>query len=145
MKKNTTIERARTVQRNFVAWYLNGGRGGVTRHNALVAFYNEDTQDWRFSFVKLDTAMVQDAKGNVKISTEFTPAKRYSFLVGEHEPNHTAQSRLVGLLTKDYPLVSEIEEAFNVEKVSKEFFANYKELFLQLVDNLNNLNKLRYV
>ncbi len=139
LKKNTTIERARTVQRNFVAWYLNGGRGGVTRHNALVAFYNEDTQDWRFSFVKLDTAMVQDAKGNVKISTEFTPAKRYSFLVGEHEPNHTAQSRLVGLLTKDYPLVSEIEEAFNVEKVSKEFFANYKELFLQLVDNLKDI------
>lgn len=139
LKKDTTIERARTVQRNFVAWYLNGGRGGVTRHNALVAFYNEDTQDWRFSFVKLDTAMVQDAKGNIKIATEFTPAKRYSFLVGEHEPNHTAQSRLVSLLTKDYPLVSEIEEAFNVEKVSKEFFANYKELFLQLVDNLKDI------
>lgn len=139
LKKDTTIERARTVQRNFVAWYLNGGRGGVTRHNALVAFYNEDTQDWRFSFVKLDTAMVQDAKGNIKIATEFTPAKRYSFLVGEYEPNHTAQSRLVGLLTKDYPLVSEIEEAFNVEKVSKEFFANYKELFLQLVDNLKDI------
>lgn len=141
LKKDTTIERARTVQRNFVAWYLNGGRGGVTRHNALVAFYNEDTQDWRFSFVKLDTAMVQDAKGNIKIATEFTPAKRYSFLVGEHEPNHTAQSRLVGLLTKDYPLVSEIEEAFNVEKVSKEFFANYKELFLQLTENLKNIRE----
>lgn len=141
LKKDTTIERARTIQRNFVAWYLNGGRGGVTRHNALVAFYNEDTQDWRFSFVKLDTAMVQDAKGNVKIATEFTPAKRYSFLVGEHEPNHTAQSRLVGLLTKDYPLVSEIEEAFNVEKVSKEFFANYKELFLQLTENLKNIRE----
>lgn len=141
LKKDTTIERARTVQRNFVAWYLNGGRGGVTRHNALVAFYNEDTQDWRFSFVKLDTTMVQDAKGNIKIATEFTPAKRYSFLVGEHEPNHTAQSRLVGLLTKDYPLVSEIEEAFNVEKVSKEFFANYKELFLQLTENLKNIRE----
>lgn len=141
LKKDTTIERARTIQRNFVAWYLNGGRGGVTRHNALVAFYNEDTQDWRFSFVKLDTAMVQDAKGNVKIATEFTPAKRYSFLVGEHEPNHTAQSRLVGLLTKIYPLVSEIEEAFNVEKVSKEFFANYKELFLQLTENLKNIRE----
>lgn len=141
LKKDTTIERARTIQRNFVAWYLNGGRGGITRHNALVAFYNEDTQDWRFSFVKLDTAMVQDAKGNVKIATEFTPAKRYSFLVGEHEPNHTAQSRLVGLLTKDYPLVSEIEEAFNVEKVSKEFFANYKELFLQLTENLKNIRE----
>lgn len=139
LKKETSLERARTVQRNFIAWYLNGGRGGVLRHNALVAFYNETVSDWRFSFVKLDVGLKQDETGKIKVINEFTPAKRYSFLVGELEPNHTAQSRLVGLLTKDYPLVSEIEEAFNVEKVSKEFFANYKELFLQLVDNLKEI------
>ncbi len=141
LKSETSLERARTVQRNFIAWYLNGGRGGVTRHNALVAFYNESVSDWRFSFVKLDVALKQDDNGKVKIINEFTPAKRYSFLVGELEPNHTAQSRLVNYLVKDYPLVEEIEEAFNVEKVSKEFFANYKELFLQLVDNLKEIRK----
>lgn len=141
LKKDTTIERARTVQRNFVAWYLNGGRGGVTRHNALVAFYNEDTQDWRFSFVKLDTTLIQDDKGKIKIVNNFTPAKRFSFLVGEFEPNHTAQSRLVSLLEKDYPTLDEIEEAFNVEKVSKEFFENYKELFLQLTEDLKNIRE----
>lgn len=139
LKNETSLERARTIQRNFVAWYLNGGRGGVLRHNALVAFYNESVSDWRFSFVKLDVGLKQDETGKIKVINEFTPAKRYSFLVGELEPNHTAQSRLIGLLTKDYPLVSEIEEAFNVEKVSKEFFANYKELFLQLVDNLKEI------
>lgn len=139
LRNETSLERARTVQRNFVAWYLNGGRGKVIRHNALVAFYNETVSDWRFSFVKIDTGLKQDESGKIKVINEFTPAKRYSFLVGELEPNHTAQSRLIGLLTKDYPLVSEIEEAFNVEKVSKEFFANYKELFLQLVDNLKEI------
>ena len=139
LRNETSLDRARTVQRNFIAWYLNGGRGNVIRHNALVAFYNETVSDWRFSFVKLDTGLKQDESGKIKVINEFTPAKRYSFLVGELEPNHTAQSRLVGLLTKDYPLVSEIEEAFNVEKVSKEFFANYKELFLQLVDNLKDI------
>lgn len=139
LKKETSLDRARTIQRNFIAWYLNGGRGNVIRHNALVAFYNETVSDWRFSFVKLDTGLKQDESGKIKVINEFTPAKRYSFLVGELEPNHTAQSRLIGLLTKDYPLVSEIEEAFNVEKVSKEFFANYKELFLQLVDNLKEI------
>ena len=141
LKPETSLERARTVQRNFIAWYLNGGRGGEIRDNALVAFYNETVSDWRFSFVKLDVALKQDDKGKVKIINEFTPAKRYSFLVGEQEPNHTAQSRLINYLIKDYPTVDEIEEAFNVEKVSKEFFANYKELFLQLVDNLKAIRE----
>ena len=141
LKPETSLERARTVQRNFIAWYLNRGRGGEIRDNALVAFYNETVSDWRFSFVKLDVALKQDDKGKVKIINEFTPAKRYSFLVGEQEPNHTAQSRLINYLIKDYPTVDEIEEAFNVEKVSKEFFANYKELFLQLVDNLKAIRE----
>ena len=141
LKPETSLERARTVQRNFIAWYLNGGRGAEIRDNALVAFYNETVSDWRFSFVKLDVALKQDDKGKVKIINEFTPAKRYSFLVGEQEPNHTAQSRLINYLIKDYPTVDEIEEAFNVEKVSKEFFANYKELFLQLVDNLKAIRE----
>jgi len=141
LKNDTSLERARTVQRNFVAWYLNGGRGGVLRNNALVAFYNDSIPDWRFSFVKLDISLKQDDKGKVKIVNEFTPAKRYSFLVGELEPNHTAQSRLVSVLSKEFPTLKEIEEAFNVEKVSKEFFANYKELFLSLVENLKNIRK----
>ena len=141
LRKETSLDRARTAQRNFVAWYLNGGRGGVTRHNALVAFYNETTNDWHFSFVKLEVSLKQNDKGNIRVVNEYTPAKRFSFLVGELEPNHTAQSRLINLLTKDYPLVSEIEEAFNVEKVSKEFFVNYKELFLQLTENLKNIRE----
>lgn len=141
LKKDTSLDRARTVQRNFVAWYLNGGRGGQLRKHALVAFYNEDRNDWRFSFVKLDTALIQDDKGKIKIVNNFTPAKRFSFLVGEFEPNHTAQSRLVSLLEKDYPTLDEIEEAFNVEKVSKEFFENYKELFLQLTEDLKNIRE----
>lgn len=141
LKKDTSLDRARTVQRNFVAWYLNGGRGGQLRKNALVAFYNEDRNDWRFSFVKLDTALIQDDKGKIKIVNNFTPAKRFSFLVGEFEPNHTAQARLVSLLEKDYPTLDEIEEAFNVEKVSKEFFENYKELFLQLTEDLKNIRE----
>ena len=132
---NCSLDRNRTFLRNFVADYMRTRQ----KENTLVAFYNDTDLDWRFSFVKLDISLKQDDKGNVKAVNEFTPAKRYSFLVGQNEPNHTAQSRLVELLAKDYPTLSEIEESFNVEKVSKEFFANYKELFLQLVDNLKEI------
>ena len=38
LKKEAALDRARTMQRNFIAWYLNGGRGGVKRKNALWLF-----------------------------------------------------------------------------------------------------------
>ena len=137
LKNKTTLERARTTQRNFIADYMKQRQ----KENILVAFYNEEISDWRFSFVKLETDLAENDKGQLKIVNNFTSAKRYSFLVGEQEPNHTAQSRLAEILTKENPLLSDIEEAFNIEKVSKEFFAIYKELFLQLVDNLKEIRK----
>jgi len=137
LKKCDNITKARTLQRNFIAWYLNGGRGGALRDAAVVAFYNEENpSDWRFSFVKLDTIFK-----DFKVDMDFTPPKRYSFLVGENEPNHTAKSRLVGLLEKNNPSVDEIEAAFNIENVSKEFFTHYKELFLVLLENLQEMRK----
>ncbi|TRZ91027.1 MAG: class I SAM-dependent DNA methyltransferase, partial [Methanosarcinales archaeon] len=54
LKKETSLERARTMQRNFVAWYLNGSRGGELKDAALVAFIAPDDVDWRFSLVKMD-------------------------------------------------------------------------------------------
>ena len=130
-----SLDRSRTMLRNFVADYMHTRQ----KENALVAFYSDSTSDWRFSFVKLEMSLQQDDKGNIKVVNEFTPAKRFSYLVGELEPNHTAQSRLINLLLKEYPTLEDIEEAFNVENVSKEFFANYKELFLKLVDNLKDI------
>lgn len=137
VNENCSLDRSRTMLRNFVADYMRQRQ----KDTALVAFYKDSNPDWRFSFVKLEMSLQQDEKGKVKVVNEFTPAKRYSYLVGELEPNHTAQSRLINLLIKDYPTLDEIEEAFNVEKVSKEFFANYKELFLQLADNLKEIRE----
>ncbi|MGC8691321.1 MAG: Eco57I restriction-modification methylase domain-containing protein, partial [Caldisericum sp.] len=54
LKRQTSLERARTAQRNFIAWYLKGSRGGKLKDAALVAFVSPDEDDWRFSFVKMD-------------------------------------------------------------------------------------------
>ena len=55
LNKQSSLERARTLQRNFIAWYLNGSRGGVTKDAALVAFYTKDSYDWRLSLVRWTT------------------------------------------------------------------------------------------
>jgi hypothetical protein len=135
LKKDSSIERARTMQRNFLAWYLKN-RG--EKDSALVAYYTEGVEDWRFSYVRMDYRLEQSEKGKIKVKTDLTPARRYSFLVGKHEPNHTAQQQLVPILqdTKNNPTLSQIEQAFNIETVTNEFFEYYKELFTRLRDHI---------
>ncbi|MCD6284051.1 class I SAM-dependent DNA methyltransferase, partial [bacterium] len=142
LKKETSLERARTMQRNFIAWYLNGSRGNVLKDAALVAFVSPDSDDWRFSLVKMDYRL--DASGEkVRIRQELTPARRFSFLVGKNESSHTAQSRLVPILQDDSrdPTLRDLEEAFSVEKVTKEFFEKYRQLFHKVKEALDEIVK----
>ena len=138
LQKETSLERARTKQRNFVAKYLKGSRGGVLKDAALVAFVTPDGKDWRFSFIKMEYKF---EKGKVK--EEFTPARRYSFLVGKNENSHTAQSRLLPLLLDDegQPTLQALEDAFSIEKTTREFFEKYRALFIRLKENLDKIVK----
>ena len=141
LKKETSIERARTMQRNFVAWHLRGDYGGEMKDAALAAFISPDGKDWRFSLVKIDYSLGEDKKGRVKISEEFTPAKRWSFLVGSNENSHTAQRQLIDILAKDEinPTLTQLEESFNIETVTKEFFKKYRELFFWTKETLDKI------
>ncbi|ODS33594.1 MAG: type IIS restriction/modification enzyme - site-specific DNA methyltransferase (adenine specific) [Candidatus Scalindua rubra] len=140
LKKETSLERARTMQRNFIAWYLNGSRGGILKDAALVAFVSPDQEDWRFSLVKMDYRLDTSGK-RIKTKKELTPARRFSFLVGTNENSHTAQSRLVPILEDDghNPTLEELEEAFSIEKVTKEFFEKYRELFLWTKETIDEV------
>ena len=144
LKKTSSIERARTMQRNFVAGYLGGKYGSSNEKNAaLVAFVSPLEEDWRFSLVKMDYRFEKGKSGRVKVKEEFTPARRWSFLVGKNEKSHTAQSRLVSILEDDEhnPTLNQLEEAFNIEPVTKEFFDKYRGLLIRTVDALDNLRQ----
>src|SRR3989344_5212105 len=135
LKKGTSLDRARTMQRNVVAKLLKN----FNIDSALVAFISEDSPDWRFSFVKMDYKLTE----NGKVSEELTPAKRYSFLVGPNEPNHTCRSQFIELIKNEThkPSIDEIENSFSIEKVTKEFFEKYKNLYYSLKENLDKLIK----
>lgn len=142
LKKETSIERARTRQRNFVAGYLQGKYGSSNeKEAALVAFASPDETDWRFSLVKMDYKFEQTPTGRMKAKEEFTPARRWSFLVGANENSHTAQSRLVPIIADDEhdPTLAGLEQAFNIETVTKEFFEKYRELFLRAKETLDSI------
>lgn len=80
-----------------------------------------------------------------KIKQEFTPAKRFSFLVGNDEATHTCCERFVEFFDKlksiKNPVIKDIEEIFNVEVVTKEFYEQYRGLYEKLVKELENLRK----
>ena len=140
LKKETSLERARTMQRNFIAWYLNGSRGDILKDATLVAFVAPNSEDWRFSLVKMDY-LIDASEEKVKVQQELTPARRFSFLVGKNESSHTAQSRLAPILQDDInnPTLKQLEESFNIEKVTKEFFEKYHKLYLKVKEILDEL------
>lgn len=138
LQRETSLEHARTAQRNFVARYLKE-RG--EKEAGLVAFVAPHPADWRFSLVKMEYKLIQTPSGEVKATEKFTPARRWSFLVGKNESSHTAQRQLVDILAddKNNPTLSTLEGAFNIEVATKEFFNRYRELFHKATEELDKL------
>ena len=138
LQKETSLERARTSQRNFVARYLKD-RG--EKEAGLIAFVSPAPSDWRFSLVKMEYKLAETPAGKVKVKDEFTPARRFSFLVGENESSHTAQVQLLPILQDDQnnPLLSDLESAFSIEVVTKEFFGKYRDLFDNVDEALRDI------
>ncbi len=131
LKNDKNLENARSMQRAFVKTLLESGDCA----GALVAFYTSgDLDKWRLSLVRMD---YEFSKG--KLSEKLTPAKRYSYLVGKGEPCHTAQERLYPIFVEDDldPSLDELEEAFSVEAVTKDFFDKYREKYLDLKEFLD--------
>lgn len=127
------LEKARSELRNFMAYVMKQRNKEVV----LVAFYTDEDNkaDWRFSFVRRESSYDFEAK---KAETIISPAKRYSYLVGEKETSHTAKEQFVDLVVKERnnPTLVVLENAFTVEKVSKEFFDKYEELYIGLCDSM---------
>ena len=138
LKRESALDRARTMQRNFIAWYLKH-RG--EKDAAIVAYHTDGLEDWRFSYVRMDYRTVQEETGKIRVKTDITPARRFSFLVGRDENSHTAQTRFVSFLGDDVRRIklAALEEAFSIEKVTKEFFEKYRSLFNDLQDALDDI------
>ena len=139
LRKESALDSARTMQRNFIASYLKT-RG--EKEAAVVAYFADNTDDWRFSYVRMEYRQKITESGKIKVKEEFTP-RRYSFLVGKNEPNHTAQQQLFPILCDDQnnPSLSELEKAFSVETVTKQFYQDYKGLFEKLTEELDRILK----
>lgn len=138
LTKASKLERARTAMRDFVADFLET-RGD--KDAALVAFVSPSETTWRFSYVRMEYATVTTDSGKVAAEKRLTPARRFSYIVGAGEACHTAQARFLGLLedTTNDPTLDDLQDAFSVEAVTKEFFTQYAALFERIHAALDGL------
>ena len=144
IKSLSSMIKARTMQRQFIGRYLNGSFDGIVKDAALVAFYCDDKSDWRLSLVYKEYSF-----GNYGIKVTLTEPRRCSFLVGTNELTHTAEQQLVNLLQlPDRYTINRLKEAFSVERVTNEFFLEYKNLFQDLTKivetSLKNSKNTKY-
>src|SRR5205823_14651326 len=95
LTKESKLERARTAIRNFVADHL---KIRDEKDAALVAFVSPTEKQWRFSYVKMEYATVEKDSGKIGVEAKLTPARRFSYIVGEGESCHTAQTRFLDWL-----------------------------------------------
>lgn len=136
LKKASYVENARSNQRIYAKKLIENANADA----AFIAFYTKGEDKWRISFVRLDYELKFE-NGRLKTEENLTPAKRYSYLVGENEPCHTAVSRFEELISNmknstNYPTMNDLENIFSVEKVTDEFFKLYSEKYHQLREHL---------
>lgn len=130
VKEDKDPVRARVKQREFIAKLLREWH----RDGALVVFYNEDSSHWRMSFIRLNYEFTM--KG---IEEKITPAKRLSYVVGEGEASKTAKDQFYTLANLEESVsLNKLEEVFALEKVTNEFFKEYKNKYLDIKETLIN-------
>lgn len=127
IKKNSN---ARQAHRNFISYLLT--RMFSQYNAAFVAFYDGYKNTWKLSLVTVDFTL-----GDKGVELRFKPAKRFTFSVGENEPSKTYKQQLSPVFDSDTaPSYEDIVEAFSVNKLSNDFYEDYKVKFFELVDHL---------
>lgn len=131
LNEKINIARNRVALRNLIKDITKQVAG------AMVVFVQEDK--WRFSYIS--KRKIKNSETD-KIEEWETAPKRYTYLFGKNEKALTAAIRFDKLIQKQkeniFQLLSlnDFEEAFSVEKLSKEFFNNYKDIYEDFVQFL---------
>ncbi|MEE0883171.1 MAG: TaqI-like C-terminal specificity domain-containing protein [Bacteroidales bacterium] len=130
---NVQISRNRKSLRDIAAKYVDQG----LIHGALVFYYSQNQDDYRLTFIAKQTYFNE----NGELIKKETAPKRYTFLLGKNEPCTTAASRLIELANKkNYGSIylTDVTDAFSVERLNKEFFNGYKAQYKKFVDTLSD-------
>lgn len=126
---SVNIPKNRVALRNLTAKFIDQDKIS----GALAIYYNSSQNDYRFSFIAKHSEFTEEGK---YIKTETHP-KRYTYVFGENESCTTAAKRFRILLDKgSFTDFKDVIDAFSVEKLTKEFFKEYKNHYDKFVQFL---------
>ncbi len=128
LNEKVNITRNRVALRNLIKDLT------IQVAGAMVVFVQGDK--WRFSYISKRKVKNKDTN---EIQEKETGSKRYTYLFGNGEKALTAAQRFNKLIQKQkehifqFLSLDDFDEAFSVEKLSKEFFKNYKDAYEDFV------------
>jgi adenine-specific DNA-methyltransferase len=101
------------------------------RNHGVLVIYEQGKDDYRFTFTAKSTEFSEEVNDFVDLETD---AKRYTYILGKNESCKTAANRFWELSThRDKATIKDVENAFSVERLNKEFFNKYKEYYEDFV------------
>ncbi len=96
-------------------------------HRALVIFKNNDSENYRFSYLTITL----DLNDKNKITKKYSNARRYSFYLGANAKVKTPEQQLIKKgKVKD---IDDLLNRFSVEVVNKQFYLEVAKFFDELV------------
>nr|MDQ3314288.1 hypothetical protein [Verrucomicrobiota bacterium] len=128
--ENVDLPRNRVALRELVARSID--QAGA--HAVLAFFVQPGRDEYRLTYAARESSI---DLVTLEISTRETAPKRFTFLLGPAESCRTASQRLGELAAHRESLTfKHVERAFSVERLTKEFFAEYKKHYQRFVDYL---------
>jgi hypothetical protein len=103
-------------------------------YHGILSIFEQGKEDYRFTF----TARNIEFDAEEGFIDRDTDTKRFTYILGKNESCRTAAERFDILSKKNEKTIKAVEEAFNVEKLSKKFFTEYIEQFHRLVNYLKD-------
>lgn len=127
LAENIVLERNRVGLRNLLKPHWKD------QDAAFIVYYHPEHSSWRFSYV----SELKKFNENGEYVSNNTESKRYTYVLGEKESCRTAAIQFSKLQEKASKATLEnVKEAFSVEKMSDDFFRDYKEHYQDFVQFL---------
>lgn len=94
--------------------------------HGVLSVFEQGVDDFRFTFSARSTEFDQEEGDFVNKDTD---KRRYTYVLGKNETCKTPADRFFKLSAKEIVEINDVQGAFSVEQLSKEFFEKYKNQF----------------
>ncbi|HLS11118.1 MAG TPA: Eco57I restriction-modification methylase domain-containing protein [Flavobacteriaceae bacterium] len=103
-------------------------------YHGILSVFDEGSEDYRFTFTARNTDFDEE-EGFIDRATD---PKRLTYILGKNQSCRTPAERFLALKNTENQSINAVEEAFNVEKLSKKFFNEYIAQFDKLVNYIKS-------